>query len=319
MRAALAGLKTYQTAERPPRGDGATVTARVGRVTLRSYGGGGGRPVILVPSLINGSEVFDLTAENSLLAWLGDQGLQAHLLDWGEAGSEERDVSIADHAARYLVPLMDRIGRDVALIGYCLGGTIAIAASMIRPPSALALIATPWDFSGYPSQAREGLQHLWNAASQTAEAIGLFPAETLQQIFWQLDAARTIRKFEEFAGKDPTSPSGKNYVAVEDWTNGGGPLTFAAGRDLMAELFIGNATGQGRWRIGETVVDPAMLALPILNILSTVDRITPASTAWQGGEINAFDQGHVGMMVGSRARTGLWPALRDWLSQVRDT
>jgi polyhydroxyalkanoate synthase len=316
MRAALAGLKAYQTAERPARTTKGTIVASVGRATLRSYGGEG-PPVIFVPSLINGSEVLDLTPENSFLAWVCEQGVNALLLDWGEAIPQERALGITGHVERYLIPLMEAAGPGVALAGYCLGGTMAIAASMVRPPAALALIATPWDFSGFSSQARDGLQHLWNAASQTAEQIGLLPAELLQQAFWQLDAARTIRKFEEFAGKDPSGAAARNYVAVEDWANDGGPLTFSAGRELMADMFVGNVTGEGRWRIGDTIVDPAKLTMPILNIISTTDRITPAESAWPGGDVRVLNQGHVGMMVGSRASTSVWPILRDWLSQVR--
>jgi polyhydroxyalkanoate synthase len=318
MRAALAGLKAYQTAERPAPTITAAITASAGRATLRSYGGEG-RPVIFVPSLINGSEVLDLTSEFSLLAWLCNQGVQAHLLDWGEALPEERDLSITGHVERYLIPLMETIGPDAALAGYCLGGTMAIAASMVRPPAALALIATPWDFSGFPSHARDSLQHLWNAASQTAEQIGLLPAEMLQQAFWKLDAGRTIRKFEEFADKDPASAAAHHYVAVEDWANGGSPLTFAAGRELMEDLFVGNITGEGRWRIGETAIDPAKLKMPILNIISATDRITPAESAWRGGDGRVLNQGHVGMIVGGRARTSAWTMLRDWLSQVRNS
>ena len=52
MRLALAGLKAYQGAPRPPRPPEMPVVARIGRVTLRSYGGGG-RPVLFVPSLVS--------------------------------------------------------------------------------------------------------------------------------------------------------------------------------------------------------------------------------------------------------------------------
>ena len=318
MRAALAGLKAYQQAKRPKRENAAPVVARIGRATLRSYGGAG-KKVIFVPSLINGSEVLDLTPENSLIAWLSERGVAAHLLDWGEAQPDESALTIVGHAERYVVPLMDSIGPDVALVGYCLGGLIAIAASTIRPPTALALIATPWDFAGFPSQAREDLQHVWDVAAQPAEALGLFPAEVLQQLFWRLDPTRTIRKFEQFADKDPASPEGVNYIAVEDWANGGGPLTFAAGRDLMDGMLVRNVTGEGRWMMGDRVIDPATLDIPILNIVSTVDRITPAATAWTGGERIALDQGHVGMMVGGRAKSILWTRLSDWLSQLRDS
>lgn len=318
MRDALTGLKAYQGAPRPPRHQAGRISAAVGRASLRCFGDSG-RPVIFVPSLINGSEVLDLSADNSMMAWLAAQGLRPHLLDWGCPDPAERDLTVIGHVERYLLPLLETAGPDAVLAGYCLGGTMAIAASAVRPPAGLILIATPWDFAGFPSQAREGLRHLWDAAAQPADALGLLPAETLQQAFWQLDPVRTIRKFEEFAAKDPASPEGQKYVAVEDWANGGAPLTFAAGRELLEGLFVGNASGEGRWRIDGRKIDPATFRMPVLNIVSTIDRITPAATAWTGGDHRALDQGHVGMVVGSRARTSLWPTLSDWLSRRRDS
>lgn len=317
-RAALAGLKAYQTAARPQPHPAGEVVAEAGRVKLRRYGREG-RPLIFIPSLINGPEVLDLTAENSMMQWLGTQGLQPHLVDWGTPQPDERDLSILGHVQTHLLPLIDAVGNDAALAGYCLGGTMAIAAATIRPPSALILVAAPWDYGGFPSQTREGVQQLWNVAAPTADSLGLVPAEVLQQLFWGLDPSRTIRKFEEFADKDPASQAGLNYIAVEDWANGGPPLTFAAGRELMEDLLVGNMTGEGRWRIDGRTIDPAALAIPILNILSTTDRITPAETGWNGGERIALAQGHVGMIVGSRARESLWKILADWLSQVRDS
>jgi polyhydroxyalkanoate synthase len=316
-KAALAGLKAYQKAARPHQHVRGEIVANVGRATLRRYGEGG-RPVIFVPSLINGPEVLDLTAENSMMQWLAAQGLQPYLVEWGTPQPDERGLSITGHVETYLLPLIDTVGPDAALAGYCLGGTMAMAAATIRPPSALILVAAPWDYRGFSSQTRDGIRHLWNAAAPVAESMGLVPAELLQQLFWRIDSSRTIRKFEEFATKDPASIAGLNYIAVEDWANRGPPLTYAAGRELFEDLMIENASGEGRWQIDGRTIDPAALSIPILNILSTTDRITPAESGWDGGERIELAQGHVGMVVGSRARESLWKMLFDWVSQVRN-
>ncbi len=311
MKAALNGLRMYQAAVRPENPLRGEIVDREGRVTLRSYGATG-RPVIFGPSLINSAAVLDLTPGNSMMMGLTARGLKPMLLDWGNPGPEERDLDLGGHVQRYLLPLLER-APDAALAGYCLGGTIAIAASMLRPPPALLLIATPWDFSGFPSQTRNDLLQLWHAAEPTAEALGLMPAEILQQVFWQIDAARTVRKFEQFAEKDPASDEGLNYVAVEDWANDGPPMTLAASRDVMQRLQHDNIAAAGLWSVGGTTIDPSRLTMPILNIVSTTDRITPAATAWTGGERVALEEGHVGMVVGRRAATSLWPIAANWL------
>ena len=318
MRAALAGLKSYQSAPRPPRPPEAPVVARIGRVSLRSYGTEG-RPVLFVPSLINGSEILDLTDENSMLRGLAARGLNPVLLDWGTPDSAERDLGVGGHVERYILPALDAVGNDAVLAGYCLGGTMSIAAAMLHRPKALILIAAPWNFGGFPSQTRNDLLALWRAAEPVARAFGLLPAEVLQQIFWKIDPARTVAKFEQFADKDAASPEGQNYVAVEDWANDGPPLTQAAGRELMEDLMAGNVSGTGQWQVAGRLIDPAGLTMPLLNIVSTIDRITPAASAWTGGDYIELAEGHVGMVVGRKAPDSLWTRLGSWLSQLRDS
>ncbi|WP_235399206.1 alpha/beta fold hydrolase [Sphingomonas sp. SRS2] len=318
MRTALAGLKAYQAAPRQPRPPLPPVIARIGRVSLRSYGAGGS-PVLFVPSLINGSEILDLTSENSMMRGLAARGADPVLLDWGTPDATERNLSVSGHAESYIVPALDLLGKHAVLAGYCLGGTMSIAAAMLHPPKALILIATPWDFGGFPSQTRNDLLGIWRAAESIAENFGLLPAEVLQQIFWRIDPARTVAKFEQFAGKDPLSAEGQNYIAVEDWANDGPPLTLAAGRELMESLMAGNASGAGEWKVGDRTIDPSALKMPLLNIVSTTDRITPAASAWPGGERIELAEGHVGMVVGRKAPASLWSSLVSWLSQLRDS
>lgn len=315
LRAALAGLKAYQGAPRGARPAEARLAGRIGRVSLRAFSSAG-RPVLFVPSLINGSEILDLSIENSMMRWLAERDLSPVLLDWGTPSADERHLDIGGHVERYILPALDLLGGDAILAGYCLGGTMSIAAAALHPPKALILVAAPWDFGGFSSQTRNDLLTVWHAAEPMAKGFGLLPAEVLQQIFWRIDPARTIAKFEQFAGKDPASPEGRNYVAVEDWANDGPPLSYAAGRELMEDLMGANRTGAGQWQVGGRTIDPSGFDFPLLNILSTVDRITPAASGWQGGERVALAEGHVGMVVGRKARGSLWRRLADWVSRL---
>jgi polyhydroxyalkanoate synthase len=318
MRAALAGLKAYQRASRPAPPPPAPVLARIGRVTLRRYGAGG-RPVLFVPSLINDSTILDLSIHNSMMRGLAARGLDPVLLDWGSPGADERALDVGGHVEEYILPALDAIGKDAVLAGYCLGGTMSIAAAALRPPPALILFAAPWDFGGFSSQTRNDLLALWRAAEPVAEKLGVLPAEVLQQIFWRIDPVRTIAKFEQFAAKDPEGAEGQNYVAVEDWANDGPPMPLAAGRQFMQGLLAGNLSASGEWLVAGKRIDPAELAIPVLNILSTTDRIVPAASAWTGGQRIALNEGHVGMVVGRKAAGSLWTHIVTWLSQLQDS
>ena len=105
------------------------------------------------------------------------------------------------------------------------------------------------------------------------------------------------------------------FVALEDWANDGAPLTPGAGRELAEAMFGRDDPGAGRWQVGGQRIDPEALACPVLDIVSTTDRIVPAASSAGIGKRVTLAQGHVGMIVGGRARDTLWRTLADWLTQ----
>jgi len=316
MAAALAGLKAYQQAPRLASHAPMPELARVGRACLRDYGGTGPLAVF-VPSLINPPDVLDLDSDRSLLRWLAGKGVRPLLLDWGTPGSEERDLTIAGHVETMLLPLLDMLGEPVHLTGYCLGGTMALAAAARRPVRSLTTIAAPWHFSRYPLPMQSELGQLWEGAAPGAEALGLLPMEVLQAAFWRIDPARTIAKYEAFGRRDPADPSAKAFVRLEDWANDGPPLTLAAARELFFDLYKADLPGAGAWQVASAPVDLATVKAPVLEIVSTTDRIVPAATTPGLVAPLSLRLGHVGMIVGSRARAQVWEPLAAWLSQLR--
>jgi polyhydroxyalkanoate synthase len=311
---ALTGLRRYQEAKREaPPPPPASVAERLG-ATLRDYGGAG-PPVVFVPSLINPPNLLDLPGK-SLLRWLAGQGHHPLLLDWGWPAADRQTLSIAGHVERILLPLIEALGEPPILAGYCLGGTMAAAAAASAPLRGLVLLAAPWRFSAFPDEARTSLQSLWARSQTTVDALGLLPMEVLQGAFWSLDPGRTIGKFEAFARMAPDSEEARNFVTLEDWANDGPPLTRAAARELFEDLFRDDAPGSSEWRVAGRIVEPAALACPILNLVSRTDRIVPAASAAAVGERLELEQGHVGMIVGGKAREAMWQPLSDWLFRV---
>ncbi|HEX8583374.1 MAG TPA: alpha/beta hydrolase [Allosphingosinicella sp.] len=311
---ALEGLRMYQEAPRePPRAPMPAVAERCG-AALRDYGGSG-PPVVFIPSLINPPTILDLAPERSLLRWLAMQGVRPLLLDWGWDVEARRALGVGGHIEDIAVPLIAALGERPALVGYCLGGTMALAAAArVRAPS-VATIAAPWHFDGFPAESRGTLAKLWAGAQPTAKALGVLPMEVLQSAFWSLDPARTVSKFEGFAALEPGSDKGKTFVTLEDWANDGPPLGEAAAREMFEGFFAADLPGRGAWTVAGQTVDPAALPCPLFNIVSATDRIVPEDSAPRAGETLRLQQGHVGMVVGSRARESLWEPLAAWLSR----
>ncbi|MGQ0588382.1 MAG: alpha/beta fold hydrolase, partial [Sphingosinicella sp.] len=270
LKRALAGLRKYQEAERPPLPAPMPAIAEAEGAVLRDYGGAG-PPVLFVPSLINPPTVLDLSEERSLLRWLARRGRRVLLLDWGWPDEARKSLSVAGHIERILLPLMERLGEPVDLVGYCLGGTMALAAAQLGPARSVATIAAPWHFDGYPPAEREKLADLWRANRPLTERLGLLPMEALQSAFWNLDPTRTVAKFEAFA--DLAGEAARTFVTLEDWANDGPPVGGAAARELFEDFFRDDLPGSGRWHVAGEAIHPERLAIPLLNIASTTDRI----------------------------------------------
>lgn len=250
------------------------------------------------------------------MRWLRAQGLRVLLVDWGTPSATERDLDMAGHVEKLLLPLLSRLTEPPILVGYCLGGTLAAAAAQLMPVRGLALIAAPWNFSGFPPRSRLRLAELWEQAREPAEQLGLLPMEVMQSAFWKLDPVRTLAKFESIGRKAGDRKALASFTKVEDWANDGPPMTFAAARELMEDFFLRDRPGEKGWFVGGQSIDLASLDCPILEVVSTTDRIVPHASAAGVGERLTLRLGHVGMIVGGTGHDLLWKPLAEWLSRV---
>jgi polyhydroxyalkanoate synthase len=311
-RAALHGLRLYERMPRRQPARARPEIARAGGAALRDHGGTG-PPVVLVPSLINPPRILDLDDQVSLAGAIERMGRRILLLDWGNA-DDRQELSVAGHIEKLLLPLLHELGEPAALVGYCLGGTMAMAAANLVAVESVATLAAPWNFKLYPGPSRAALQEMWRHSQPAARALGALPMEVLQAAFWSLDPARTVVKFAEFGLLDTSSPEARRFVELEEWANQGEPLPYPAARELIEDLFEQDLPGSGRWRVGGRTVTDA-LPIPALHLTADRDRIAPAATAPAGQRVG-IDSGHVGMIVGG-ARLQLHQALKAFLTPCR--
>jgi polyhydroxyalkanoate synthase len=92
-------------------------------------------PVLMVPSLINRHYVLDLMPGKSLAEDLVARGHDLYVIDWGTPGPEDRFLSFDDVCDRYLgrairVAAQHSETAAVHLLGYCLGGTLAVSVQL---------------------------------------------------------------------------------------------------------------------------------------------------------------------------------------------
>jgi polyhydroxyalkanoate synthase len=297
----LAGLNRYQAAPAPPPRATLPEIARVGSVSLRARSSGG-TPLLVVPSLINPPDVLDLAPGNSLLGYLAGAGFQPLLVDWGDT---PEPLGLGALATERLAPLIASLGTPVPAIGYCLGGTLLLAAARGGGIARAALLATPWRFGQYFRETAGGIGQWWQQACAIAAPLGLVPMDLLQPAFWSIDPEALASKFERLADAEDGAVAA--FARLEDWANGGAPLSIAAAADLAA-LYEQGATGIG---------GAAVPAIPLLDVVALADRIVPAAAALTSpGDAGRLEiaSGHVGMVVGRNARDRLHAPLAAFLS-----
>jgi polyhydroxyalkanoate synthase subunit PhaC len=284
-----------------------------------------GTAVLFVPSLINRSYVLDLAPGRSMLRFLAAQGIRPLLLDWGWPGPDERRFTLTDYVAgrleRALAVCAEMTGGPVMLAGYCMGGTLAVAAAQRRPDlvSALALLAAPWDFHAEDRdralQAARSLPLLEPALAFNET----LPVDMLQLLFTLIDPWGVAQKFRAFSRLDPDSPKAELFVALEDWLNDGVPLAAPVARACLAEWYGENAPARGAWRIAGLPVQPARVRMPTFVAAPARDRIVPPGSARplgsmiEGAVLHEPAAGHIGMVAGANAEAALWRPLADWI------
>jgi polyhydroxyalkanoate synthase len=306
---------------------------REGGSRLLAYGETG-MPVLLVPSLVNRAYVLDLAEGQSLARWLAGtskdrRAMRPFLLDWGDPGEAERRSDLAAYIARIrraLSHVKRATGQAPILLGYCMGGNLALAAAVAAPDdvAALALLATPWDFHAGGAHHAALVQALAPALVPPPAEAGAAPpmldVDTLQGFFWALDPFSALKKFTHFASLPEGSDAERRFVAMEDWLNDGVPLAGPVARECLLGWYGENKPVAGRWLVDGRPVLPQDWRKPALVVLPERDKLVPkegaAAVLAQMPQASRLDapSGHIGMMVGPRAEAGLWQPLAGWLA-----
>ena len=115
--------------------------------------------MLLVPPLAAPAICFDLRRGCSLAEHLVQAGRRTYLLEYGDIQFADRELGL-EHWVEDVIPAAVRAAsadagdRPVRVIGWCLGGILALLAHALRPRRCrsrrAALVASPLDFSKVP-------------------------------------------------------------------------------------------------------------------------------------------------------------------------
>ena len=319
------GIQAYRHHSFRRSGADPTVVWSEGTTRLLLHGDGTGRPLLIVPSLVNRYHVLDIAPGRSLLDHLDRAGFAPYVVDWDKPGEIERGFTLTDYIAGRLEQALDavleRTGRRPALIGYCMGGLLALALAQRRSADliSMVLMATPWDFSADAGHAPTMLAAIRPTLGGMMDGLGELPTDIIQAMFYTLDPMLVPRKFLRFAKMDMKSAEAEAFVALEDWLNDGVPLAAPVAREALFGWYGENTPAKGIWRVAGRPVLPEAVTLSCLSLIPARDRIVPpaSASALAAALPNSTELrtalGHIGMVVSENARDRAWKTIVDWL------
>ncbi|MBX7146513.1 MAG: alpha/beta fold hydrolase [Alphaproteobacteria bacterium] len=282
--------------------------------------------ILIIPSLINRAYILDLSQKQSLVRFLASKGFRPLLVDWGCPGQEEKKFTLENYIQRleYFLTFLNKNKSKKKLffvLGYCMGGLLATALAIRQKERVAGLIcmATPWDF--HKDQKQKDMVHTFiPIIKKIILTCDELPVDYLQLLFSFPRPFQIIEKFIYFSTLDSLSPKAQEFVMLEDWLNDGVPLVKSVALECFENWYKKNQPALGKWKIGNTYINPKKLNIPALIIVPTHDYIVPpvgaVELAYQLNKAELFkiETGHIGMITSTKMSKKLKSKLSTWIS-----
>jgi polyhydroxyalkanoate synthase len=305
------------------------VVWRRGKAELWHYRGQRRGPaVLIVPPLISRSYFLDLHPGNSFVEHIAGAGFSTFLVDWGVPGPAEAGNTLETYVDRMLPRVVDEVLRaadvsEVTLLGYCMGGNLAlmlVAAHPELPLRDVITMATPidWDaLGGGLAPVRSGVLPV----DDLLDDDGNVPASTVHNYFKMAKPTNELVSYVTLWENLDDDHFLVGYQAMNRWVRDHIPFPGAAARQIADMWIRRNAFLEGGLRLGGRDLDLAQVTTPVLNVLAERDEIVPpeASDPMEAvlpaaaTSVVRLPGGHIGLITGRAARNVTYPAIVEWL------
>jgi polyhydroxyalkanoate synthase subunit PhaC len=317
----------------PPDPTPSDTVWRRGKTQLRRYRRDAparlGPPVVAFIGLVSRTYILDLWKGNSFVQRLMDAGFDAFVLDWGEPDEADAantlETYVQSQLPRALEAVTEETGSDdVNMIGYCMGGNLALLALAAQPELPvrnLVLMATPVDLHHLGPLA-EALRDGRIDTESLIDDTGNIPAALVDRFFRirkpTSDAVQYANLWQNLWNDDYM----QGYQAMGRWVREHVPIPGAAARQLVDQWLRDNAFLDDTLRLGGRQVSLGDIRVPTLAVIATRDDIVveraaaPVVDLLKGTEVELLrlEAGHASLSTGRTAAKVTVPRIIEWLT-----
>ena len=290
-------------------------------------------PILLVPPLAAPAWCFDLRQGCSLAEHLLARGYPTYVVDYGPISFSDRALGL-EHWVDDVIPnAIDAVVRDsgraeIQLVGWCLGGIMALLATAARelPVRSVGLIASPFDFTRVRMTAPiRTLASLTGGALTTTlyRLLGGAPAPLVSLGFRATAIDRYVTKPVVMAQHLHDREWIAHMQAVDEYMAN---MLAYPGRtfgQLYHQFFRVNELAGGTLDLGDHCIELAKVDVPVLAIGSRSDVLAPVDAVHHVAKVlpgspdvrlETAPGGHLGVLTGRGARDTTWRHLDDFLA-----
>ncbi|KTD10869.1 PHA synthase [Legionella gratiana] len=246
-------------------------------------------PLLILPAWIMKYYILDLLPENSLVNWLVQQGHTVFIVSWLNPDSKDRNLRIDDYYRSGAMAAINKISTllpntKIHLMGYCLGGTLAMITTAVMAKDqddrikSLSLLAAQGDFA----DAGELLLFINNSQ-----------VSFLENVMWEkgyLDTRQMAGSFQMLRSydliwskmvQDYMHGTQRGMIPLLAWNADATRMPYKMHSEYLEKLFLNNDFSEGRFTVEGKNIAAENIKLPSFVVSTERDHVSPWESVYK--------------------------------------
>ena len=300
------------------------------------------RPLLMAPPWINKYYVLDLNPEKSFIRWAVGQGLTVFVISWVNPDERHADKDFDSYMQEGILAALDCVEqatgeREVAAIGYCVGGTLLaatlgyMAAVGDKRITSATFFATQIDFTDagdlkvfvdaeqLKAVEERMAEHGYLEGSQMANAFNMLRPN---ELIWSYYVNNYLK------GKEPMP------FDLLVWNADSTRMPAANHRFYLRHCYLQNDLSNGRMVLSGKTLDLKKVTIPVYELATKEDHIAPARSVFTGAQCFGgpvryvmAGSGHIAGVVNppTKPKYQFWSdgppegKFEDWVAKAKET